>query len=218
MITLYICGDSTAATYEPDRLPQAGWGQLLQSHLTGDIKVDNRATCARSSKSFIAEGRLTAIEEALNEGDYIFIQFAHNDHTQLIWRHTLPFTSFMDHLTIYINTARLYGANPVLVTPICQRIFDEKGVFGSSHEEYVKAIKVLGKKLNVPVIDVYTQSMKEVGALGEENSKAYYLHTDSLADNTHTSYMGAAAFAKIAARGIKEAGLSISQYVKEESL
>ena len=117
-MTIFICGDSTAASYTPDRAPLTGWGQALADMLP-DIPVVNAAMAGRSTKSFLSEGRLIPVEEQLQPGDLMLIQFTHNDWSDLTWRHTDPWTSFMNNLAIFVETARLAGATPVLLTPIC---------------------------------------------------------------------------------------------------
>ncbi len=119
-MTIYICGDSTAATYPPENAPITGWGQLLGDYLP-NVNVVNKAVGGRSTKSFLAEGRLTDIERTIQPGDLLLIQFTHNDTSDLVWRHTDPNTSFSANLEIYVDTARLHGAIPVLVTPIPRR-------------------------------------------------------------------------------------------------
>ena len=104
-MTIYICGDSTAATYPPENAPITGWGQLLGDYLP-NVNVVNKAVGGRSTKSFLAEGRLTDIERTIQPGDLLLIQFTHNDTSDLVWRHTDPNTSFSANLEIYVDTAR----------------------------------------------------------------------------------------------------------------
>ena len=99
-MTIYICGDSTAATYPPENAPITGWGQLLGDYLP-NVNVVNKAVGGRSTKSFLAEGRLTDIERTIQPGDLLLIQFTHNDTSDLVWRHTDPNTSFSANLEIY---------------------------------------------------------------------------------------------------------------------
>ena len=100
-MTIYICGDSTAATYPPENAPITGWGQLLGDYLP-NVNVVNKAVGGRSTKSFLAEGRLTDIERTIQPGDLLLIQFTHNDTSDLVWRHTDPNTSFSANLETYV--------------------------------------------------------------------------------------------------------------------
>ena len=206
---IYICGDSTAASYQPQNAPLTGWGQVFSQYAAG-AAVENRAAAGRSTKSFLAEGRLQKIEGEIAPGDLLLIQFTHNDSSDLVWRHTDPWTSFYHNLGIFVDTAMLHGARAVLLTPICRRIW-ENGALVDSHGEYPDAVRVLAARKNVPLIDMYESSKALVRQMGEEESKALYMHLekgaypaypDGLADNTHTRPAGANAFARMAAEGL----------------
>ena len=213
-MTVYICGDSTAASYRPQDAPITGWGQVLGEFLPG-IRVENRAMAGRSTKSFLSEGRLQKIETEIRPGDLLLIQFTHNDGSDLVWRHTDPWTSFYHNLEIYVDTAILHGAKPVLLTPICRRYWAE-GQLLESHGDYPEAIRVLAAQRNVPLIDMYAQSIRYVRELGDEESKKLYLHVEpgvypaypnGNADDTHTKRAGAEAYARMAAEGLRELAL-----------
>ena len=213
-MTVYVCGDSTAATYEPERAPITGWGQVL-GELLPEVKVDNRAMGGRSTKSFLSEGRLQAIEKEIQPGDLLLIQFAHNDESDLVWRHTDPWTSFTRNLEIFIDTALEAGAKPALLTPICRRYW-RNGELMHAHGEYPKAIRALAGKRNLPLIEVEEKSMAYVRKLGEEESRKLFMHVEpgiypeypnGQADDTHTQRTGAEAWAKIVADGLREKGL-----------
>lgn len=211
---IYICGDSTAATYMPDEAPITGWGQALGEFI-GDIRVENRAKGGRSTKSFLSEGRLQKIETEIQPGDLLLIQFAHNDASDLVWRHTDPWTSFYHNLEIYIDTAILHQARPVLLTPICRRYWRD-GVLLSSHGDYPDVIRVLAARRQIPLIDMYEKSVKLVRSLGDEESRRLYMHVergvypaypDGSADDTHTRRAGAESYARMVAEDLKRYGL-----------
>ncbi len=213
-MTIYICGDSTAASYRPEEAPITGWGQALTEYLPG-VRVENRAMGGRSTKSFLSEGRLQKIETEIQPGDLLLIQFTHNDTSDLVWRHTDPWTSFYHNLEIYVDTALLRNARPVLMTPICRRYWRD-GKLLDSHGDYPEAVRVLAAQRNVPLIDLYAKSMQYVRDLGEEASKKLYLHVEKgvypaypngNADDTHTRREGAAAYARMTAEALKEFGL-----------
>ena len=213
-MTIYICGDSTAMSYTPEEAPITGWGQVLHE-LVGEIRVENRAMGGRSTKSFIAEGRLQRIETEIQPGDLMLIQFTHNDTSDLVWRHTDPWTSFYHNLEIYVDTAILRGARPVLLTPICRRYWRD-GELLESHGEYPDAIRLLAKKRNVPLIEIYEQSTALVRRLGDEESRKLYLYTepgvypaypDGSCDDTHTQRAGAQTYARMVADGLRQHGL-----------
>ena len=213
-MTVYICGDSTAASYTPEQAPITGWGQLLELFLPG-TRIENRAMGGRSSKSFISEGRLQKIETELRPSDLLLIQFTHNDGSDLVWRHTDPWTSFYRNLSIFVDTALLYGAKPVLMTPICRRYWRE-GRLLETHGEYPEVIRTLARQRSIPLIDLYQQSTAYLRALGEEESRKLYMYVekgiypaypDGQTDDTHTQYAGAEAYARMTAAALKELGL-----------
>ena len=212
---ILICGDSTAASYSPERAPLRGWGQALAEYLPKDVPVINAAMAGRSTKSFLSEGRLQALEGDMDPGDLLLIQFTHNDMSGLVWRHTDPWTSFQNNLSIFVTTARDLGACPVLMTPICQRLWKD-GVLRRSLGEYPDAVRALAGRLNTPLIDLYEESFALVARMGEEESRRLYLHCDpgvypffpnGSADDTHTREEGAAAYARITADKLRSLGL-----------
>ena len=211
---IYLCGDSTAASYSDKQAPLTGWGQMLPLFLPG-VPVENRAMAGRSTKSFLSEGRLQKIETEIQPGDLLLIQFTHNDNNDLVWRHTDPWTSFVNNLSIFIDTALLHQARPVLMTPICGRCWRD-GALQESHGEYPAAIRALAAKRNVPLIDLYEKSFALVRSLGDEESKKLYLHVkkgaypaypNGSADDTHTQRAGAEAFARMTAEALEKWGL-----------
>ena len=213
-MTIFICGDSTAATYQPEEAPITGWGQVLGEFIPG-ARVENRAMGGRSTKSFLSEGRLQKIETEIQPGDLLLIQFTHNDTSDLVWRHTDPWTSFYHNLEIYVDTAQLHGAKPVLLTPICRRYW-RNGVLLKSHDEYPDVIRTLAARRNVPLIDIYEKSTALVRRLGDEESRKLYLYAEpgvypaypgGSADDTHTQRAGAEAYARMTADGLKKFGL-----------
>lgn len=209
-MTIYVCGDSTAASYPPRRAPITGWGQLLSEKL-GGAPVVNAARGGRSTKSFLAEGRLLDVEKCLAPGDLLLIQFTHNDPSDLVWRHTDPWTSFMSNLAIFVDTARQYGAIPVLLTPIPRRYFLE-GALQPSHGDYLDAIRTLARQKGVALIDIYQTAWAHLSALGDEASRALYMnlapglypaYPHGQADDTHTQKAGADYYASLTADGLR---------------
>ena len=217
-MTIYICGDSTAASYKPEQAPITGWGQVLSELLPG-VRVENRAMAGRSTKSFLSEGRLQKIEAEIQPGDLLLIQFTHNDVNELVWRHTDPWTSFYHNLEIFVDTAILHGARPVLLTPICLRNWRD-GRLQESHGEYPEAVRVLAAQRNVPLIDLYEKSTALVREMGDEESKKLYLHVEpgvypaypnGNVDDTHTKRAGAEAYAQVVAEGLRELGVGMER-------
>ena len=211
---IYVCGDSTAASYNPEETRMVGWGQLLGDFLPG-VTVVNLSMAGRSTKTFLAEGRLEPAGQA-DPGDLVLIQFAHNDENEKKpERYTAPWTEFTENLRFFIRFAREHGAVPVLLTPICMRIWQD-GKLQPTHGEYPAAMRAVAEETDVPLIDLYTESFHIVESMGEEGSKALFMHfapgedpayPDGSEDNAHTKRAGAERFAAAAARGLKELGL-----------
>ena len=213
-MTIFICGDSTAATYGPEKAPITGWGQVLGEFIPG-ANVVNKAMGGRSTKSFLSEGRLVDIEKDIQPGDLLLIQFTHNDTSDLVWRHTDPHTSFAANLEIYVDTARLHGAIPVLMTPIPRRYWRD-GELIDAHGEYPDAIRRVAMKLGVPLLEITGESMKTLREMGEAASYPLYMNVepglypaypDGSKDDTHTQRAGAEFYARIAAELLKAQGL-----------
>lgn len=207
---IFVCGDSTAASYQEAQKPFTGWGEVLGELLPG-TEVVNHAMAGRSSKSFLAEGRLLEVEMALEKGDLMLIQFTHNDWSDLVWRHTDAHTSFAAHLALYAETARGRGAIPVLLTPIPVRSWQD-GQLIDLHGAYPEVIRRIAREKGIPLIDVHQAGREALLALGEEASSPLYMQVepglypafpDGAKDNVHTQRAGALLYARIVAEGLK---------------
>lgn len=201
---VFIAADSTAASYGPERAPQAGWGQVLQSWLDDNQwQVRNHAVGGRSTRSFINEGRLDAIEKELQPGDVLLIQFGHNDaKLEDATRYTNPDSDYPQFLSRYIAAARAKGATPILITPVARLLYDF-GALLDTHGRYTLAMKQVAKAQNVQLIDLNASSMAWIRALGEQGAKPYFMFVpeQNKADGTHFSAAGATAVACLVMRG-----------------
>src|SRR3954447_14967760 len=118
-ITIFMAGDSTMAIKQPDKRPETGWGEMLGKYFKdGTAKIDNRAMNGRSTKSFISEGRWQAIINDVQKGDYVLIQFGHNDESKDKGERYTPLEDYRNNLTRFVEEVRAKGANPVLLTPV----------------------------------------------------------------------------------------------------
>lgn len=201
--SVFIAGDSTAAEYGPERAPQAGWGQALQSYLDpARFHVHNHARGGRSTRSFIDEGRLDAIAAELRSGDVLLIQFGHNDAKfEDRTRYTDPDRDYPRLLMRYVQVARDKGATPVLVTPVARLLYD----FGSlldTHGRYAQSMKALAAREHIALIDLNDRSTRWIRALGEQGARPYFLFVpeQNKADGTHFSVAGANAVACLVLR------------------
>ncbi|RZK42598.1 MAG: rhamnogalacturonan acetylesterase [Pedobacter sp.] len=220
--TIYIIGDSTAANKIPKAFPEMGWGMKLQSNFDDQIQVDNRALNGRSTKSFLAEKRWDAVLSTLQEGDYVFIQFGHND--EKIDRPAVgtSLDEYKANLVKYIEDTKAKNAYPVLLTPIMRRNFKD-GVFVDTHQGYPDVVRKVADSLQVPLIDMHQKTEKLILGMGEVPSIKLFNHVavghenypEGKIDNTHLSAEGADAVASLVIEGIKEAKLSLSTNLKK---
>ncbi|WP_035108738.1 rhamnogalacturonan acetylesterase [Flavobacterium denitrificans] len=212
--TLYCIGDSTMANKkDPDRNPEHGWAQVMQSFFKDDIVVVNKAVNGRSTKSFINEKRWDSIYKKLKKGDYVFIEFGHNDEKiEDSTRYTNPHTAYRYNLIKFINESREKGAVPILLTSIARRNFNEKGVLVPTHGDYPLETRLVAQEYKVPFIDLeyYTELLEQ--SYGPEKSKQLHLHfkagevpyyKDDKKDDTHLSLLGANKIAQIVINQLK---------------
>ena len=220
MAAIFYAGDSTVKFNKIDSYPQTGISQAMLLFLKDGVEMRSFAQNGRSTKSFIDEGRLDRIDREIGEGDFLFIQFGHNDEKDDPGRHTDPETTFPENLKKFIETARKKGAYPVLITPIARRLFDEEGNFRpGSHGPYPDAVRKTGKETGVPVIDMTAITESYLAGLGDIASKAYFMWPK---DNTHLKPEGAGLMADFICRelgklGEPYSGLLVSRAFQEEN-
>ena len=223
--TIYGIGDSTMANkVKPEENPERGWGQMLPLFFNDNITIDNRAVNGRSTRSFIAEKRWDDILKTLKKGDYVFIQFGHNDQKEKdSTRYTNPHTAYRHNLIRFVTETRAKGATPIIFSSIVRRNFNEKGVLISTHGEYTMEARLVAQEYNVPFIDMeyYTELLEQ--SYGPEKSKQLHLHykageipyyKEDKADDTHLGVKGATEVAKIAVEELKKTKLDIVKYIK----
>ena len=219
--TVYIISDSTAANKSPNAYPETGWGMEFQSFFKEQIKIDNRALNGRSTKSFRAEKRWQPIFENLKPGDYVFIEFGHND--EKIDKPTVgvSLNDFKINLVNYVNETRSKKALPVLLTPIARRSF-KNGVLIDTHGDYPRITRQVADSLKVPLIDMLLKTESLLTRMGEQESVKLFNHVDSgnvnypkgKKDDTHLNPYGAKEIAGLAAKGVKELKLGLAKQLK----
>ena len=205
--TIYVAGDSTAATYAVADVPRAGWGQALPVFLRPEIDVVNGALSGASSKSFVDLGRLDLILAAIRPGDVLLVSFGHNDEkSEDPARYTEPWTTFQSYLRLYLDGARAAGSHPVLVTPVERRRFTTDGVPYLSHGDYPDSMRALAADTHTPLIDLTALSFELWSSLGPEETKSYFLwlaagestnYPAGVSDNTHFQAHGAIEVARL---------------------
>ncbi len=214
-ITIFSIGDSTMANRSEDT-EEAGWGQMLHEHLTDEIAVDNHAKSGRSSKSFITEGRWKKVVELLQPGDYVFIQFGHNDEKSDTTRYTDPNTSFKDNLRKFITEAQDKGAIPVLFNAMVRRKFADDGKLTNTHGEYIKTPFDVAEEMSIPYVDAAEISKQLVESMGPEESKKLFMwFPPKKQDDTHLNKQGARVMSGLFLNAAAEVLPSLKQYLKK---
>ena len=218
--TIFLCGNSTVVDQENE--PWASWGQMLPRFLTDKISVANHAESGLSANTFISGNRLKKIMSQIKKGDYVFVEFGHNDQKQK-GPGKGAYYSFMTSLKTFIDEARARGAYPVLVTPTQRRSFDATGHIRDTHEDYPEAMRWLAAKENVPLIDLNEMTRTLYEALGTETSKRAFVHypagaypgqKQDFADNTHFNPYGAYQIAQCVMEGMKKAVPELAKHLK----
>jgi len=222
-IKIYLIGDSTVCDYEPTRAPITGWGMPFKYFFDSSVTIDNRAKGGRSTRTFISETRWQPIADSLQKGDYVLMQFGHNDEAkepQYKDRYT-PVPDYKTNLAKFITETRAKGATPVLITPVSRMRFKDR-VAQETHVEYTAAVYEVAKQYNVPLIDLDKKSRELYQQMGEENTKLLFMqlapgehpsYPDGQKDNTHFNEYGARRMAELVLQGLKEAKVELVNHV-----
>ena len=220
--TIFLCGNSTVV--DQDNEPWASGGQMVPRFFTDSICFANYAESGESANTFIGAGRLKKALTQMKPGDYIFMEFGHNDQKQK-GPGKGAFYSFMTSLKTFVDEARARGAQPVLVTPTQRRSFDENGKIKDTHLDFPDAVRWLAEKENIPLIDLHAMTRVLYEAMGVEESKHAFVHYPAntypgqdrpLADNTHFNPYGAYQIAKCVIEGMKKAGLPVVKFLRAD--
>jgi len=226
VITIFTIGDSTMANKSEKAFPEAGWGQMLPVFFdTNLVVIQNHAVNGRSSKSFIGEGRWEKVHEQLKPGDYVLVQFGHNDQKdQSPDRFTNPYTGYRQNLRKYVLETRAKGAIPILLTSIVRRNFNEKGTLIDTHGAYPEVVRSVAREMDVPLIDLQIITEEMVLERGIEGSKSLYLHLkpgehpnhpEGKEDNTHLNREGATLIASKVVKELEKLLPEIKTLIKE---
>lgn len=222
---VWLIGDSTMSIKDVHAYPETGWGMPFQYFFDSTIVVDDRAKNGRSSRTFIEEGLWKPVVEAMSEGDWVFIQFGHNDEVETKKSYTTG-EQFVANLTRYVNEARAKKAFPVLLTPVARRKFDASGKIVGTHDVYSALVRDVAKKLNVPLIDLDMKGQALNQSMGVDASKYLFNYLlpgehpnypEGKQDDTHFSELGARKIAELVLAEIKASKLPLAEHVYEPS-
>ena len=219
-IKIFLAGDSTIATKETKAYPETGWGMPFVHFWDSTVSVINRAKNGRSTKTFLSEGLWKSIIDEAREGDYVIIQFGHNDESvEKKERYATPDT-FKMNLTRFIKETREKKATPILLTPVSRRKFDKEGNAVESHKEYSALTKEVAKEQNALLIDMDEKSRALFQQFGPENSKWLFLqlvpgehpnYPEGKNDNTHFNELGARLIAQIVLKELKTLPIELNE-------
>lgn len=220
---VFLAGDSTMAD-KPLDLPERGWGMALGPLLREGVAVRNHAMNGRSTKSFLDEGRWAKLAAELRPGDFVVIQFAHNDQKREDpKRYTDPATAFRDNLRRFVREARARGATPLLATPVCRRKFDPAGRLRDTHGDYPAAVRAVAREEQVALIDLERATAAWLQREGDVPSRRFFMWLEPGAhpripegrrDDTHFVAAGAEAVAALAVSVIREQNLPLAPWLR----
>lgn len=212
-ITIWMIGDSTMSVKETKAYPETGWGMPFVYFFDSTVTIENRAKNGRSTKTFISEKLWQPVSENMKEGDYLFIQFGHNDEVkEKVDRYSSP-EDFEKNLLLYVQAAKNKKVIPVLITPVSRRNFDSDGNIKETHLVYSAIVRKVAKEENVILIDLDEKSRALFQKFGDQQSKLLFMHLDSLEhpnypagrkDNTHFNELGARKIAELVLEEIKK--------------
>ncbi len=219
---IWLCGDSTIAIKQTNTYPETGWGMPFVYFWDSSTQVNNLAKNGRSTKTFISEGLWQQVLDGAQEGDYVFIQFGHNDESvEKKDRYSNP-EDFKANLTKFVKEARALKAIPILLTPVSRRKFDSLGKAQETHKEYSPLVEEVAKKENVLFIDLDTKSRALYQQFGQENSTLLFLqlkpgehpnYPEGKIDNTHFNELGARLIAQLVLKEVKSLHTNLSDHV-----
>ena len=223
--TIHLCGDSTMAEKDlTDGKPERGWGMMFQNFLDSGATVINYAQNGRSTKSFIDKGLWDKVYNAVRPGDYVFIEFGHNDAKEDDpERYAAPWGAYQDNLRRFIDETRQKGGTPVLLTPVARRWFKNGKLDRECHGDYPAAMKAVAEEKGVTLLDITTPTLDWIEGLGDEASRPYFMHLapgqyacapQGKTDNTHTVAAGARKVAEIVCGKVREQLPEIAEHLR----
>lgn len=225
---LHLVGDSTMADKVNLSYPERGWGQLLPEFMQQQLSIINHAANGRSTLRFLNEGRWQLLLTELKAGDYVLIQFGHNDQKKDDpSRYAAADTTFPTLLSRFIAEIRAKEAIPMLATPICRRSFNAQGQLENNLNEYAEATRNVASREKVTLFDLNAQSCADLSRFGLAASQAYFIQVpaglyqqfpDGKIDNTHLNTQGASWIAQLFVRDLKKQQHPLAALVWRELL
>lgn len=224
-IKVYLIGDSTMSVKEVKAYPETGWGMPFAVFFDSTVIVDNRAKNGRSTKTFIAEKLWQPVATSLHEGDYVFIQFGHNDEVKTKASYATE-EEFTANLKMFVEETRAKKANPILITPVARRRFDSTGHIEETHSVYSNLVRSMAKQANVPLIDLDKESQAFFQNYGPEKSRLLFNwleegehpnYPKGNKDDTHFNELGARKVAEMVLADVKAMKLELAERITHKS-
>jgi len=223
LTVVYLAGDSTVT--DQDIEPWASWGQFITNYFDQNVVIANYAVSGSALSSFKATNRLKKIMSVIKPGDYLIVEFGHNDE-KLKGEENGPWKSYSDLLTEYVQLAKAKGAFPILVTPTQRRFFNPDGSLKATHGDFPDAMRAVAKKTNVPLIDITLLTTQLYEKWGDEPSRKAFVQypantfpgqEKALDDNTHFNSFGANEIALCVTKGIRDLDIPLKKYLTKET-
>lgn len=220
-ITVYLIGDSTMSIKQTKAYPETGWGMPFAYFFDSTVTVDNRAQNGRSTRTFMEENRWQPVVNNLQEGDYVFVQFGHNDEVSTKGSYTTE-EQFKKNLVKYITDTKSKKAIPVLITPVARRKFNAEGKVEGTHDVYSEIVRVTARENKVAMIDLDKKGQELLQSFGVENSKLLFNqlkpgehpnYPEGKEDNTHFDELGARLVAQLVLAEIRALKLELADRI-----
>jgi len=227
---IYMAGDSTMQTYRGNYAPQQGWGQRMQELVKDGVHVYNRSIGGRSTRSFKNEKRWESLVREVKKGDFVIIQFGHNDGTKAKpERYADPKTEYKDNLRQFVEDVRKAGGIPLIATSIPFGIYLEDGSLKPAGflNPYLESAREVAAETKCDLVDLYAYADRELNAVGEKKGTMLYLvlapgdypnFPEGKTDRCHINFRGALFYAKAFALLAKENKLPVADLFKESDV
>lgn len=221
--SVFLAGDSTVT--DQDVEPWGSWGQMIPQFFNTNVVITNYACSGLALSSFKSSNRLEKVKSQIKAGDYLFIEFGHNDE-KIKGPENTAWKSYSDLLVEFIQVAKDKGAFPVLVTPTQRRSFNTDGSLHETHGDFPDAMRAVAKKMNVPLIDITQKTTSMYEAWGDDESRKAFVQypantfpgqTKALEDNTHFNAFGANEVALAMLQGIRELDLGLKKDILKQA-
>jgi lysophospholipase L1-like esterase len=212
--TVFLLGDSTVC--DQSKEPYNSWGQMITRWFKPTIAVANHGESGETYRDSLGRRRLDKIASLMRPGDWLLMQFGHNDQKQIAAGNGGPFTTYKEEIRRHVATIRSRGGHVVIISPMERRGFDEQGQVKRSLGDYAQASGEVARELNVPFIDLNAMSRQLYAALGVERSALAFAAPGGKVDNTHHNNFGSYQLAQCVAAEIRRQGLPLANYLSDD--